>query len=655
MCGIAGIYNYSAKSPVTRLILEKMLACINHRGPDERGIYLGHNIGLGNVRLSIIDLATGQQPQCDSSGNYWIVFNGEIFNYIEIRKDLESFGYQFKTKSDTEVLVAAYATWGKSFLPRLNGQFAFAIWDKRREELFLARDRVGICPLYYTNVNGSFVWGSEIKAILQWPGVKPELNINSLIQLFTYWAPTSPNTIFKNIFEITPGHYMLVNASKIQTDAYWKLNFDHASTTLRFSEAKDELSEILTDAVRIRLRADVPVAAYLSGGLDSTSTTALIKSIEPDILNTFSIGFADNTFDETQYQQEASRFLHTNHLSLRCTNADVSAAFQNVIWHAESPMMRTAPAPMYKLSNFVRNNQIKVVITGEGADEMLGGYDIFKEMIIRRFWAREPKSSLRPLLLKKLYPYIPQISQANVQMLKFFYGFKLEDTHLPYYSHLMRWNNGRHILNFLHPAYAEDINNFDPCQGWLERLPEGFDAWSDLAKAQYLEITQFMSGYLLTSQGDRMTMANSVEGRYPFLDHRLIEFSAKLPDSFKVRGLNEKYILKKCMEKRIPESIYKRSKQAYRAPISNSFFDDKEQDYVQSVLSSKLIDEYGIFNSSLTSRLVEKIKKTGSASEVENMALTAIISTQLFNEYFILGKTPEIASPKSQLRLIEES
>jgi asparagine synthase (glutamine-hydrolysing) len=657
MCGIIGVFNLD-KTRVSQKMLEKMLLSINHRGPDERGIYINNNLGLGNVRLSIIDIATGQQPLCDASGNFWIVFNGEIFNYLEIREELEKRGYRFKTKSDTEVIIAGYATWRKNILSKLNGQFSFAIWDKNKQELFLARDRVGICPLFYTKTNGSFVFGSEIKAILQNPEIRPEISISSLCELFTYWTALTPHTLFNNIFEVTPGHCLTITSTGIQDEAYWRLNFPDKQSIRHpnLSEAKEELREILTDAVKIRLRADVPVAAYLSGGLDSTTTTALIKNIEPAILNTFSIGFSNATFDETVYQKEASKFLNTNHKCIEIRDEDIAEIFPRVVWHAESPMLRTSPAPMFNLSKFVRSNNIKVVITGEGADEMLAGYDIFKEMIIRRFWAKEPNSKFRPLLLKNLYPYIPQISNANALTLKLFYGYKLNDVDMPYYSHIMRWNNGRHILKFLHPAYSHNVEEFDPYACWTNKKPSEFDNWGDLAKAQYIESTLFMSGYLLSSQGDRMTMANSVEGRYPFLDHRFIEFAAKLPEDLKMHGLNEKYLLKKMIENKIPESISTRPKQAYRAPISNVFFNKANIDYIEHLLDNKTIDEFGIFNSTLTSKLIDKLKTSGLVSEIENMVIMAIISTQLFYKFFILGEQPySLSNPTNTLRVIKEN
>ena len=382
-------------------------------------------------------------------------------------------------------------------------------------------------------------------------------------------------------------------------------------------------------------RADVEVAAYLSGGLDSSSTVAYIKNIEPGILNTFSIGFDDKDFDESSYQNEAVRYLNTKHKSIICTPEDISRSFPKVVWHAETPVTRTAPAPMFLLSRLVRDNNIKVVITGEGADEMLAGYDIFKEAKIRRFWAKQPDSKIRPQLLKRLNPFLPQMKDANPAILKMFYGFKLEDINNPFYSHLLRWNNSNHIKKHFTEQVKSELATYSPLQDLEERLPEGFDRLDYLQKAQWLETSVFMSGYLLSSQGDRMAMANSVEGRYPFLDYRVIEFCNKLPGDFKLKGLNEKYLLKKLMQNKIPDSIVRRSKQPYRAPIKNTFTPKNPPEYVKEMLSPEYFRKAGIFNFDSVSNLLQKIEKTGNSSEVDDMVLVSVISTHLIYNQFI--------------------
>lgn len=641
MCGVAGIYNFNKQESVSPEILKRMLVQIQHRGPDENGMYLGENLGIGSVRLSIIDISTGQQPLCDETGNYWIVFNGEIFNYIELKKDLEARGAKFKTSSDTEVLVQLYAIYGEACLNMLNGQFAFAIWDKKRKTLFLARDRVGIRPLFYYKNENTFVFGSEIKSLIECPDVSLKISNKALQEVFTFWTPLTPGSVFENVFELPAGHFMKVSAEGMQIEKFWELSFKDQQKKINLKDSLEEFSELFYDAIRIRLRADVPVAAYLSGGLDSTTTTAVIKEIEPSVLQTFSIGFSEGAYDETNFQQEAAKFLDTRHLGFTCTNEDIANNFQSVIWHAETPLLRTAPTPMYILSKMVREQGIKVVITGEGADEILGGYDIFKETMIRHFWAKYPDSKYRPLLLGRLYPYIPQIKNASPKILSFFYGYQLENTESPYYSHLLRWNNHIHIKKHLSSQLLEELNGYDPVNNVDALLPTDFNRWDPLAKAQWLETQIFMTGYLLAAQGDRMAMANSVEGRYPFLDYRVIEFVSKLPSDVKLKGLNEKYFLKKFIDKKIPGSILKRPKQAYRAPIAGSLLNENAPEYFKYLLSEDMINLHQIFNPESVKSLITKMKKSPMPSEMDSMALTAILSTQIISDMFIKGNRPK--------------
>jgi asparagine synthase (glutamine-hydrolysing) len=654
MCGVAGIIDYRGKTNTVTAV-GTMLRSFSHRGPDESGIYHSPAATIGNVRLSIIDLQTGQQPLSDISGRYWIVFNGEIFNYIELREELEKKDFRLKTRSDTEVLVNLYAIYGKRCLSMLNGQFAFAIWDKQKEELFLARDRVGIRPIFYTIANGVFFFASEIKALFHNPEVKRDLDPQSLSQIYTFWTALTPGTAFKDIFELSPGHSMTFGRNRIKTERFWELDIGPNRADLSLQEALEQFNELFTSAVRIRLRADVEVAAYLSGGLDSTTTVAYIRDIEPGILNTFSIGFEDKDFDESKYQEEAVRYLKTNHRTITCSSKEIAEAFPQVVWHSETPLTRTAPTPMLILSKLVRDNNIKVVITGEGSDEILAGYDIFREAVIRKFWARQPGSSLRPMLLKRIYPDIPHLRNASPNILKMFFGYKLEDTGNPLYSHLLRWNNSNHIKKHFSDNLKASVNGYEPLEDLSGKLPKDFDTWSTLAKAQWLETTVFMSGYLLSSQGDRMAMANSVEGRYPFLDYRVIEFCSSLPDRLKLNGTNEKYLLKKLMTGRIPDSIVKRPKQPYRAPISSVFLAKDKPDYVNEMLSEGMTRKVGVFSAASVTSLLEKIQKSATVSEMENMVLTSVISTHLLHHQFIEDQNQEYQNgPLHNLKVINE-
>ncbi len=628
MCGISGIIDYGKKSD-WKPIVEKMLSVIGYRGPDDSGIYNSPFATIGNVRLSIIDIEGGRQPLSDASGRYWIVFNGEIFNYRELRDELQKKGCSFKTYSDTEVLVQLYAFYGAKCLEMLNGQFAFAVWDKVSEELFLARDRVGIRPLFYTSVRGTFSFASEIKCLFEQDGVVPEFNPEGLMQIYTFWTALTPNTAFKNIFELSPGEFLVYNRAGIKKEKYWELSFDNCNSALSLQEAEVHFHELFSNSVRIRLRADVEVAAYLSGGIDSSTTIAYINEIEPGVLNTFSVGFEEEDFDESKYQAETVNYFNTSHKSFVCSSGEIARSFPDVVWHTEIPVMRTASTPMLFLSKLVRESGIKVVLTGEGADEILAGYNIFKETKIRRFWANQPGSSIRPLLLKKLYPYLPQMKLANPAMLKMFYGYKLSDVDNPFYSHLLRWNNSNHITKHLSSRLKEDIGDYSPFEELTNRLPDNFNSWDSLAKAQWLETTIFMSGFLLSSQGDRMAMANSVEGRYPFLDYRLIEFCASLPARLKLNGLNEKFLLKRLMRGHIPESIAKRTKQAYRAPIQSVFLSKQSPAYVKLMLSEQFTDQVGVFNHASLQSVLERIEKSGVSNEVDNMLITFVISTHL--------------------------
>lgn len=654
MCGVAGIIDFKGKLNTVSTV-SSMLRSISYRGPDESGIYHSACATIGNVRLSIIDLSTGQQPLSDTSERFWIVFNGEIFNYRELREELEKKGCRFKTHSDTEVLVQLYAIHGKNCLSKLNGQFAFAIWDRLEQELFIARDRVGIRPLFYNITNGVFSFASEIKSIFQNESVSRELIPESLAQIFTFWTAITPASPFREIFELSPGHFLVYNRDGLRTEKFWQLDITDKFTNLSIDEAAEQFDELFSSAVRLRLRADVEVAAYLSGGIDSSATVSYIKKIEPGILNTFSIGFTEKDFDETKYQLEAVKYYNTNHRSVTCTSKDIADLFPSVVWQSESPLTRTAPTPMLILSKLVRDNNIKVVITGEGSDEILAGYDIFREAKIRRFWASQPGSKLRPLLLKKIYPDIPHLRESNSSILKMFFGYKLGETDNPFYSHLLRWNNSNHIKKHFSSRLKTHLADYSAVDELYRILPDGFDNLDPLAKAQWLETTIFMSGYLLSSQGDRMGMANSIEGRYPFLDYRVIEFCAGLPAEYKLKGLNEKYLLKKVMKDNIPESILKRPKQPYRAPIKSVFLSKNKPEYVKYMLSEEYTRRAGIFDYESVSSMLARIEKTDIASEMDNMVLTAVISTHLLNYQIIENHNEEFRRGElKNLKIIED-
>ena len=636
MCGIAGILNLNPKKEVETTILERMISAIKHRGPDELGIYKDKNVGFSHARLSIIDLSSGQQPMSNEDKTIWITFNGEIFNFLELRQDLLKKGHKLSTNSDTEVIIHLYEDLGPECLQYLNGQFSFAIWDKNKKELFIARDRLGIRPLFYTKTHDKFYFASEIKAIFAAGEVRKEIDPIALNQIFTLWCTVPPGTAFKDIYELPPAHYQLIKDGNIKEVQYWDLTFSEDLRKLTIENAVEELRELIIDSTRLQLRSDVPVGAYLSGGLDSSVTAAIIRNFSNTPLQTFSVAFEDKDYDESLYQKEMSMALGTEHHEIRCTYADISLNFPEVVWHTEKPVLRTAPVPLFLLSKLVRENNFKVVLTGEGADEILGGYDIFKETKIRQFWARFPDSKYRPLLLKRLYPYLPAFQGQSKVYREAFFSEGLSDTSDDFFSHRPRWQTTSKTKLFFSQELKDRINGVTPEETFKHSLPIDFKTWGQLAKAQYIEIKNLLPGYILSSQGDRVSMAHSIEGRFPFLDHRIVEFCAKLPPHYKIKGLTEKYILKRCMKPFLPDKILRRTKQPYLAPDSKSFFNDgKSPDYVKELLSEDRIRGFGYFNYDAVRLLVNKCKRGGVIGFKDNMALVGILSTQLLHKQFI--------------------
>lgn len=657
MCGIAGIVELEHGVPPEEAALRRMLGMIRHRGPDQFGIYLDSRAGLGNARLSIIDLAGGQQPIGNEDETLWVVFNGEIFNYVELRPTLEARGHRFRTQSDTEVLLHLYETHGPAFLNQLNGQFAMALWDARKQELLLARDRLGVRPVYYAWNGHRLVFASEIKAILAEGSVSRTLDPQALDQVFTYWSPLSPRTLLKDIRELPPGHFLVANRNGLTIKPYWQLSyFSPNGAALSEEEYTEELRDLLIDAARIRLRADVPVGAYLSGGLDSSTIAYMIRHFSGSRLDTFSITFDDQEFDESQYQREMAHHLGTDHHVLFARHADIGKVFPKVIWHTEAPIMRTSPAPMFLLSQLVRDHHYKVVLTGEGADEMLAGYDIFKEAKIRRFWAHQPGSNFRPRLLQRLYPDIARLGRNQPAYLAAFFGQGLEQVNAPDYSHAIRWNNNRRTRRFFSKVLLAAIAAADRQAPHLPHIPPEFDEWGRLEQAQYLESSIFLSQYLLSSQGDRVAMAHSVEGRFPFLDHRVVEFCNRLPSSLKLHGLTEKYLLKRVARDWLPTAIWKRPKRPYRAPIHRSFFTPTTPDYVDELLSSESVRAFGLFNDSAVTHLLSKLRKGQPLSETDDMALAGLISSQLFYHHFISNFRPTAAlGDRDDVKLVNKA
>ena len=660
MCGIAGILNFNGVTPATETTVARMMASLRHRGPDESGIFRDRDACLGHVRLSILGLSCGIQPISTPDEAFWIVYNGEVFNYLELQQELEQKGYRFTTGTDTEVVLAMYREYGAECLGRFNGQFAFAIWDTRKRKLFLARDRVGIRPFYFHARDGVFSFASEIKALFCDSAIPRKIDPQALQQVFTFWTTITPNTVFENICELPPGHSMTVTADGIgEPQPFWQLPYCSPEDRWQgsFEEARDELHALLKDAVRLRLRADVPVGAYLSGGLDSSITTALVAQNFNNHLRTFSLGFQENPFDESSYQNDMVSALGTEHSEIRVTNAHIRENFPRVIRQCEKPLLRTGPVPLYSLSRLVRGSDFKVVLTGEGADEVFGGYNIYKEAKLRRFWARQPDSQWRPLLVERLYPYIFKDPARGRMFLQQFFAVKPDDLNDPFFSHQVRWRTSGKNSLFFSEDLQQQLTDCDPLDALRARLPEGFAGYDPFSQAQFLEMDVFLSNYLLSSQGDRVGMSHSIELRLPFLDYRVIEFAAKLPAHWKIKGLNEKYILKEAFKGLVPENIRNRAKQPYRAPIREAFWTDEPGSYIADMLSAKRITDSGYFDAKKVGLLSRRFQREAKqvANEGQNMALIGILSTQLLHQQFIEDFDPQGIDPLQPERVVRKT
>jgi asparagine synthase (glutamine-hydrolysing) len=630
MCGIAGIARRHATGVSTES-LGRMAAAIRHRGPDGYGFYVGQRVGFAHVRLSIVDIEAGSQPMTNEDGQVVITYNGEIYNHLELRRELEERGHVFRTRCDTEVVVHGYEEWGVDLLQRLNGQFAFAIHDRLRETVFIARDRFGVRPLFYAQPNGEFLFGSEIKAILASGEVDAAIDPRGIDEVFTFWAAKPPRTPFAGIASLEPGTYGIWKDGALWLNRYYEL--DYPETTEEPTDAIEQLDELMLRSVGMRMRADVPVGAYLSGGLDSSITASLAAKVSPHTLRTFSITFDDPRFDESEFQREVATDVGSMHAVTGIGHNSISESFPDVMWHAETPLLRTAAVPMYHLAKLTRESGIKVVLTGEGADELFLGYDLFKEVQVRRFCLRQPGSAWRERLLDRLYPDLMAHGRGGEFWRRFFLDAGPSGD--PLFSHLPRFLLSSRIKDFYTPQFKAGLGDIDVMGELRASLPARFFGWSSLNQAAYLEMTTLLSSYLLSSQGDRMAMAHGVEGRFPFLDHKLYEFASALPTGSRLRGLREKEILRRWAGKILPARIKSRVKQPYRAPDAPSFFGAGSPEWISDALSVDALRRVGVFSPPAVQGLLRRCNSGLVTGYRENQALLGVLSTQLWHHHFI--------------------
>src|SRR5215475_7549338 len=642
MCGIAGILNLVDGPPPDLAVLHRMGAVLQHRGPDHFAIERDQRVGLVARRLAIVDVAGGHQPYRSEDDQVIAVFNGEIFNYPELHHELLEHGHRFASKTDGEVLVHLYEEHGEALCERLNGQFAFALWDRRRRRLLLARDRLGICPLFYSTDGRRLWFASEIKGLFADPSLARRLDPRGVDHAFTFWAPIGERTAFANVKSLRAGHRAVVESGRLHSQAYWTLPVPAVETSGDDDRALDrwaeELRHALDQSVRLRLQSDVPVGTYLSGGLDSSALTHLAARAWSGRLKTFSIAFDDPVFDESWYQERMASAVDTEHHVVRCRGREIAAVFPAVVRHAEAPLVRTAPAPLYLLSRRARAEGIKVVLVGEGADEILLGYHLYKAVRAQEWLAGGQAPASDENLLRRVLAYDPYyhpalVPEATARPAEL-YARLSGAARGSFGLHELRWGHMAGAKSLYSHAMRETLVGADPRDELRLALPPDFESLPPMRRAQVLDVHTLLTGYLLAAQGDRMSMSHSVEARVPFLDHHLIELLARLPDSAKLYALDEKHLLKRALGDRLPAEIAQREKAAYTAPAWSAF-SSPAPEYLDDVLSPRSVETAGCFDPGAVAGLLEACRRDPASVSDYFSAFVAVLSTQLLDHLFV--------------------
>ena len=619
MCGIVGIYNFDSQKPVEEGILLAMTHKLQHRGPDDASLHVEQNVGVGFRRLSIIDLANGQQPFFNEDRSVVMICNGEIFNYRELRQDLLAKGYRFTSECDVEVILHLYAEYGTQLVSKLNGQFAFAIYDKNIQELFLARDHFGICPLFYYMDDEMFLFASEIKALLPHPDVQRAVNFAGLDQIFSFPAIIAPTTLFKGVSSMPPGHFAVLRSRQFKLQEYWDLDYPLKNYTYeQRSEASyaEQLEELLLKSVHYRLNSDVPVGFYLSGGLDSSLIGALMKHTRKDVaFDSFSISFAsreDKTINEQKYQQLMSRHLGVKHNDIEFDWSDMDKKLREVVYHSEAPLKETYNVCSLALSKKARQEKVKVVLSGEGADELFGGYAGYKFDMQRghQYIEKDLEYLMEDQVRSVLWGDADFIYERN--------EYEFRDTKKAIYS--ARINE---VYDEFDCVSRPIVNH--------RRIKER----NVFNQRSYVDFKLRLAGHLIADHGDRMTFANSVEGRYPFLDINLVEFMRFMPPSIKLKGMLEKYILKQVANKYLPNEIIKREKFGFVAPGSPQLLKNNIE-WVNDMLSYETIKKQGYFNPDTVERLKKLYRREDFTltPPYDNDFLIIILTFNIFLEVF---------------------
>lgn len=670
MCGIAGLLQHDARDAAPVAQLHAMQDALAHRGPDGRGTWLNGPVGLAHTRLALVGLASGAQPLSNEDGQLQLVLNGEIYNHRALRHQLQQRGHRFASDSDAEVVLHLYEEQGAACLHLLNGPFALALWDGRRQQLFLARDRFGMRPLYWAQRPGAWAFASEIKALLALPDMPRRPDWTALSQTFGLWSPVAPRTAFAGIQSLMPGEWMQcqagpglssgfgakLTAPKLQR--WWDLHWHSAGQDSRadsvtsphhhghgqehggFEAAARQLARQLQEATALQLQADVPVGVYLSGGLDSSAIAALAAEqarAHGHRLQAFALGFEDAAFDESAQQDAVAQALGLHLERITVGREALAEDFERLVWHAETPLVRTAAAPMMRLARLARQNGVKAVLSGEGADELLGGYDLFKELRVRRLMAGG-SAAWRPAALRRLYPYLTQGPGAAGGMSARWWATSQADLQDPWLPLRGRLQAGQRFASLLQaPWQAGWADRTAQAMGeWQDQLPPDFMHWPWLGRAQYLECKGLLAGYLLSSQGDRVAMAEGLELRHPYLDHRLAEAVSTQPSAWHLRGLRDKRLLREAMRPWLPEALRQRTKQPYRAPGASGLMDAKGlmPAALEALVSPDHLRAQAWLDTAAATRLLSKCRQGRAVSAADNQAFVGLMSLLSWQRQF---------------------